>query len=83
MSGAAPGAQVTLAYSTTGAGPYETPYGSALLTPPITQFTRPADAEGNLSLTLLCPDQPGQHIWVQAYDQQAGVFTNGWDGVIE
>ena len=80
VDGATPNGSVVVAYSTNGAGPTNTPFGVALLTPPIKRLPpMQADALGSARTTLNVPSgtPPGLTIWTQALDAGAASFTNG------
>ena len=80
VDGATPNGNVVVAYSTNGAGPTNTPFGVALLTPPIKRLPPvQADALGSARMTLNVPagTPPGLTIWTQALDAGAALFTNG------
>jgi hypothetical protein len=84
VTGAGPNDTVIIGYSRFGGGPFNTPWGTAYLTPPIEQLPwQTADDSGNVTLSGTCPNFPGLHIWFQALDLEAGVLSNGWDGVIQ
>jgi len=84
VSGAVPNDTVIIAYSAAGGGPINSPWGTVYLTPPIKQLPwQTADASGNVTLSATCPNLPGLHLWLQALDLQAGVLSNGWDGIIQ
>ena len=77
---ATPNGSVIVGYSTHGAGPMSTGFGTALLTPPILRLpTVSAGATGSARLTLTVPGTtpPGLTIWTQALDVAAGVLSNG------
>jgi hypothetical protein len=70
---------VMLGYSMTGGGPFNSPFGLALLTPPVKLVSSmSADSAGHASLSVTVPSQlQGRSIWFQAYDRTATVFSNG------
>lgn len=70
---------VMLGYSMTGGGPYNTPFGVASLTPPVTILTSmSADSTGHASLSVTVPASlQGRSVWFQALDRTATVFSNG------
>ncbi len=81
---ATPGAWVITAYSTFGAGPVNSPWGEILLTPPYFALPyRKADQHGMARFSRTCPNLPGLGLWFQSLDYEAGILSNGWDGVIE
>lgn len=79
-SGVTPGANVIYAYSLNGAGPVNTPFGPALLSPPINQLP-PDSANGagvaTMNLTVPANIPVGKKIWLQCVDLGAGILTNG------
>jgi plastocyanin len=79
-TGVTPGANVIYAYSLNGAGPVNTPFGAALLSPPINQLP-PDSANGagvaTMSLTVPANIPVGKKIWLQCVDLGAGILTNG------
>jgi len=78
VTGAGANDSVRIAFSLAGGGPTPTPYGVVLLTPPITILpTLTADPSGNASFSRQLPSAPGRNVWIQAYDVQAGVLSNG------
>jgi hypothetical protein len=84
VSGAVPYDTVIIGYSITGGGPINSPWGPVYLSHPIKQLPwQTADAFGNVTFSATCPNFPGVHVWLQALDLQAGVLSNGWDGVIQ
>lgn len=84
VTDAGPFDTILVGYSTTGGGPTPTPYGMVLLSPPFLQIpAQTADASGTMVYTQTCPNVPGLHVWMQAYDVQAAALSNGFDGVIQ
>ncbi len=63
----------------TGGGPFNSPYGLALLTPPVSLVSSlSADSTGHASLAVTVPaSMLGRTIWFQALDNTAVKFTNG------
>ena len=79
-SGCTPNGNVVVGYSMAGPGPTNTPYGVALLTPPIQQLPPDqADAAGVAVQNLPVPANvpPGLTVWLQALDVPAGILSNG------
>jgi plastocyanin len=80
ITGATPGGVVILGYSSAGAGPIVTGFGTASLSPPISQLP-PVNANGmgTASISLPIPPSipPGFTVWTQALDLSAGLLTNG------
>ncbi len=76
--GATTGDQVLFAYSLTGSGPTQTPYGQADLSAPIHQLgTATADAAGTASLAASIPSvASGITVWTQAFNLTTSAFTN-------
>lgn len=76
---ASPNATVMLGYSIAGGGPFSSPFGLALLTPPISVLaTLQADATGHIDLAVTVPAAAlGLSVWFQALDVSASVFSNG------
>ena len=76
---ASPNSTVLLGYSMTGGGPFNSPFGLALLTPPVKLVSSmSADSAGHASLSVTVPSQmQGRSVWFQAYDRTATVFSNG------
>lgn len=79
VAGATPGGTVRLALSSTGAGPTQTPWGAAALTPPLTFFPpRTADLAGSAGWLWRVPAAlAGKQLWLQAVDLNAGLLSNG------
>jgi len=80
VDGVTPNGNVIVAYSTNGGGPMGSPFGTALLTPPIKQLPAvTAGSAGSVRFTLNVPTStpPGLTIWNQALDVSAGVLSNG------
>ena len=77
--GTSPNATVMLGYSMSGGGPFNSPYGLALLTPPVGLIsTLTSDSTGHAQLTVNVPaSMQGRSIWFQALDHSATVFSNG------
>lgn len=81
---AAPSDTVYFACSYIGGGPTGSPWGDLYLSPPIVTLpSRTADSNGMALYTALCPSRTGLHLWFQALDFEAGVLSNGWDGIIQ
>ena len=76
---ASPNSTVMLGYSMTGGGPFNSPFGLALLTPPVKLVSSMnADSAGHASLSVTVPaSMQGRSIWFQALDRTATVFSNG------
>ncbi len=78
VSNASPGDQIIMGLSLTGAGPTNTPLGTALLTPPI--YASPfltADSAGQASVTWKVPSPlKGLPVWFHAANTSAGRLTN-------
>ena len=75
-----PLSNVVVAYSLHGGGPINSPFGTALLTPPIKQLptvTSGSNGSVRFSLTVPTSTPPGLTIWNQALDVAAGVLSNG------
>ncbi|MCH2100433.1 MAG: hypothetical protein MK209_00705 [Planctomycetes bacterium] len=86
-SGAVPGSVVIVAYSFTGGGPTNTPFGVADLSMPIRQLPpASADQAGQTSeVYTIPPGAAGRKIYVQAVNVTgpgSGVFSNQINGVI-
>lgn len=77
--GTSPNAAVLLGYSMTGGGPFSTPHGLALLTPPIALLaTLQSDVTGHADLGVTVPAGLfGVTVWFQSLDDSATVFSNG------
>lgn len=81
ITGGAPTSHLVIAYSLTGPGPENTPYGLADMSDPIFQAgIWVPDANGNLNIQLpIPPTGAGVPIWSQALeitDYGAGIFSN-------
>lgn len=76
--GAQAGDQVLFAYSLTGSGPTQTPFGPADLSAPIHQLgTVTADAVGTASMSASIPPfAGGVTVWTQAFNLTSSAFTN-------
>ena len=76
---AAPNANVLLGYSMIGGGPFNSPFGLVLLTPPVVLIgTIRANSAGHASLAVNVPASiQGRSVWFQALDRTATVLTNG------
>jgi len=76
---ASPNSTVLLGYSMTGGGPFNSPFGLALLTPPVRLISAMnADATGHAQLSVQVPAAMlGRSVWFQALDRTASVFSNG------
>jgi hypothetical protein len=85
VTNAVPNDTVIIAYSPHGGGPTNSRWGiNVYLTCPISTFAwQTADGSGNVTLSGVCPNNPGNHLWFQALDLEAGDLSNGWDGVIQ
>ena len=79
LTGGTAGSPVVFAYSRAGGGPTNTPFGDALLSPPINRLaTVQADANGSASFqATVPPPASGLTVWLQALDFSASVFSNG------
>ncbi|NQU49923.1 MAG: hypothetical protein HQ519_14820 [Planctomycetes bacterium] len=74
---ATPGGAVIGAYSLTGTGPTNTPYGFVDLSMPIHALpTMTADAAGNASYSRTLPMAIGVTVWIQAVDVGSGEISN-------
>jgi len=79
-SGATPNGMVVVGYSMNGPGPVNTPYGPALLTPPISQLPpKQANAGGVATQNLPVPANVpiGTTVWLESLDVAAGILSNG------
>ena len=78
-SNATPGSAIFFAYSLLGGGPSNTPFGSALLSPPIRRLPPVvSNASGYAQYVRNLPaGTSGLNIWIQAYDFSAAQFSNG------
>lgn len=76
--GAQPGDSFLFAYSLTGSGPTQTPFGPADLSAPIHQLgTANADAAGTASIAASIPAMAGGvMVWTQAFNLTTSAFTN-------
>jgi plastocyanin len=76
---AAPSTVLMLGYSTAGGGPFSSPYGIALLTPPVALVSfLQTGAGGHAGLGVTVPSGvAGLTVWFQALDASASVFSNG------
>ncbi len=75
--GGTPLGQIIPAYSLTGSGPTNTPYGLVDLSQPIrTLPTMTADANGDASHTQVVPNAIGVTVWIQAVDTLSGDISN-------
>jgi len=85
VSGADPLSIVSLAYSLSGGGPTGTPFGFALLSPPIKIAAQAnVDLAGNATFQIpVPPAAAGLSVWLQAYDHGPGSFTQGVQEVIQ
>ncbi|RMH04192.1 MAG: hypothetical protein D6702_03670 [Planctomycetota bacterium] len=74
VSGCTPYAAVFFGASTTGPGPWPSPWGTLMLTPPIHPIPPcGADGAGLAVQTAWIPeDLQGRTLWIQAYDQGSG-----------
>lgn len=79
-SSATPGGMVITGYSMNGAGPVNTAFGPALLSPPINQLPpKMANNGGTASFSLPVPANVpvGTMVWLQSVDLGAGILSNG------
>lgn len=79
-TGVTPNGNVFIGYSLTGPGPTNTPFGPALLSPPIKKLPPDtADAGGTATQNLLVPASVpvGTKVWLQTADLGAGILSNG------
>ena len=75
--------RILIAYSLTGGGPINSPYGRVLLTPPLESYALIANRQGIASETALIPASlSGFRIWFQALDYGTGKLSNGISTVI-
>lgn len=79
ITGATPGGWVRIGYSTSGAGPTNSPCGIVLLSQPIGELPREvASAAGAVVTTVLVPPgATGVTVWFQALDVSACALSNG------
>lgn len=80
VTNATPSAGILFAYSLSGPGPTNTPFGPADMSPPITQLPIVlADWTGAANLTVSVPLRAtGRMVYTQAADLVANVLSNSW-----
>ncbi|MDP6941745.1 MAG: hypothetical protein QGH51_06935 [Planctomycetota bacterium] len=78
-----PGDMVIICYSMVGGGPTSTPWGTALLTPPVAYLPFLfADPAGSVSFPATAPPAlTGRPMWMQALNHTQGIFSNGLNWV--
>ncbi len=84
LSDATPLGRIRLGYSLAGGGPFSTPLGDLLLSPPFTELpSLTADANGDAALAAPVPaGTTGVTVWLHALDLASATFSNGLAEVI-